>query len=42
MNSKEILDIKVLGVDPSKNMCNLAKKKGIKTYNNFLSTQLTG
>ena len=24
---KEILDIKVLGVDPSKNMCNLAKKK---------------
>ncbi len=34
---KEILDIKVLGVDPSKNMCNLAKKKGIKTYNNFFN-----
>jgi len=34
---KEISDIKVLGVDPSKNMCNLAKKKGIKTYNNFFN-----
>ncbi len=34
---KEILDIKALGVDPSKNMCILAKKKGIKTYNNFFN-----
>ena len=34
---KKISNIKMLGVDPSKNMCNLAKKKGIKTYNNFFN-----
>ena len=34
---KEIIDINVLGVDPSKNMCNLAKSKGIRTYKNFFS-----
>ena len=34
---KEIIDINVLGVDPSKNMCKLAKSKGIRTYKNFFS-----
>lgn len=34
---KEISNIKVLGVDPSKFMCDLAKKKGIRTYNNFFN-----
>jgi ubiquinone/menaquinone biosynthesis C-methylase UbiE len=34
---KKISNIKMLGVDPSKNMCKLAKKKGIKTYNNFFN-----
>jgi len=34
---KEISNIKVLGVDPSEFMCDLAKKKGIRTYNNFFN-----
>ena len=32
---KQLSNINVLGVDPSKFMCNLANKKNIKTYNNF-------
>ena len=32
---KQLSNINVLGVDPSKFMCNLANKKKIKTYNNF-------
>lgn len=34
---KDISNVNVLGVDPSKFMCNIAKKKGIKTYNNFFN-----
>ncbi len=34
---KKISNIKVLGVDPSKFMCDLAKKNGIRTYNNFFN-----
>ena len=32
---KQLSNINVLGVDPSKFMCNLANQKNIKTYNNF-------
>lgn len=34
---KQLSNVKVLGVDPSKFMCNLANKKNIKTYNNFFN-----
>ena len=34
---KELSNINVLGVDPSKFMCDLANKKGIRTYNNFFN-----
>ena len=34
---KELSNINVLGVDPSKFMCDLANKKGVKTYNNFFN-----
>ena len=36
---KELSNINVLGVDPSKVMCDLANKKGVRTYNNFLKIQ---
>ena len=32
---KQLSNINVLGVDPSKFMCDLANKKKVKTYNNF-------
>ena len=34
---KELSNINVLGVDPSKFMCDLANKKGVRTYNNFFN-----
>jgi ubiquinone/menaquinone biosynthesis C-methylase UbiE len=34
---KEISKINVLGVDPSKFMCNLAQKKGVRTFNDFFT-----
>jgi len=34
---KKLSNINVLGVDPSKFMCDLANKKGIRTYNNFFN-----
>jgi ubiquinone/menaquinone biosynthesis C-methylase UbiE len=34
---KKISNIEVLGVDPSKFMCNLAKKRGVRTYNDFFT-----
>ena len=33
----EISKVNVLGVDPSKFMCNLAKKRGVRTYNDFFT-----
>jgi ubiquinone/menaquinone biosynthesis C-methylase UbiE len=34
---KELSNINVLGVDPSKFMCDLANKKGVRTYNDFFN-----
>jgi len=34
---KEISKVNVLGVDPSKFMCNLAQKKGVRTFNDFFT-----
>jgi len=36
-NIKRFSNCKVLGIDPSKNMCELAKKNNIKTINNFFN-----
>ena len=34
---KRISNTNVLGVDPSKFMCDIAKKRGVRTYNNFFN-----
>ena len=34
---KKLSNTNILGVDPSKFMCDIAKKRGIKTYNNFFN-----
>ena len=34
---KKLSNISVLGVDPSRFMCDLANKKGVRTYNNFFN-----
>ena len=35
---KKISKCKILGIDPSKNMCQIAKRKGITVKNSFFNT----
>ena len=41
-NIKDLSSSKVLGIDPSDNMCNIAKKKGVNSLNIFFNNSSSG